>query len=269
MPSSTIRTSRAPRSRAAAAPVVIAIPLALLALLSAPARAADVTLAPTADTFVSASESAGNYGGAGAIEVSAPGSLNGEFQGLLRFNAAAAKTTFDAAFGAGNWRLSGAALRLTASSPNNPLFNANVGGPVAATWMQNDAWLEGTGGPNTPTTDGVTYATLPSVLGPADESVGTLNFAGGNSGAATYALTLTPAFAADLAAGNDVSLRLAAATGSTTSYLFSSRTFATAANRPTLTLTAVAVPEPAAGAVLLLGAFATTLARRGRRVGPR
>ena len=263
MPSSTIRTSRAPRSRAAAA-TVVAMSLALLALPAAPALAADETLAPTADTFVSASESASNYGAAGAIEVSAPGSLNDEFQGLLRFNAAAAKTSFDATFGAGNWRLSAAALRLTASNPNNPLFTANAAGSVSASWMQNDAWLEGTGGPNTPTTDGVTYATLPTFLGPADESVGTLNFAGGNSGAATYALTLTPGFAADLAAGNDVSLRLAAAPGTTTSYLFSSRSFATAANRPALTLTAIPVPEPTAGMMVLL-VSAKTLSRRARK----
>ena len=81
-------------ARAAGAAVPFALLVAFLALITPPASAADVILSPTADTFVSASESAGNYGGAGAVEVSAPGSLNGEFQGLLLKNQPLAKPTF-------------------------------------------------------------------------------------------------------------------------------------------------------------------------------
>src|SRR5689334_9790473 len=94
-----------PRAQTAFMPSISWVALVALLAAAPNARAADVVLSPTADTFVSASESGSNYGGAGAVEVSAPGSFNGEFQGLLRFNAAAAKSSFDTTFGAGNWRL--------------------------------------------------------------------------------------------------------------------------------------------------------------------
>jgi hypothetical protein len=247
------------RRRAAVGMFVIALAVAAPAAL-----AAEITFVPTADTFVSAAEPSYNYGAAGSVEVSAPSAPNGEFQALLKFNTAEALRFFDRQFGAGGWKLDAATLRLTTSNPNNPLFNPNVAGPVAVSWMQNDAWLEGTGGPITPTSDGVTYATLPSFLGPADEALGTVNFPGGTSGSNTYGLSLAPGFTTDLKAGGDVSLRLAPGAGGSVSYLFASRTFTNTGSRPVLSLAATAVPEPAAG-MAVVGLGAMLLGRRPRR----
>ena len=255
-------SSLSSRGPAALVRVVAVLCLVVLVAVAAPSSwGAEITVAPSADTFVSAAEPGYNYGGAGAVEVSAPSAPNGEYQGLLRFDLAAAKAGFDAAFGAGGWRLDGASLRLSTTNPNNPIFNPNVAGPVSVVWMQNDAWVEGTGGPTTPATEGLTYATLPSFQSAADEAVGSINFAGGNSGTNAYALTLSPGFTSDVLSGGEASLRLASASAS---YLFSSRTFGIAANRPALVLSASAVPEPGAGA-LVLGCIGLMLRRRSRR----
>jgi hypothetical protein len=234
----------------------------LIALLAPSARAAQqVTVVPSADTFVSSAEPTYNYGSAGALEVSGAGASGGEFQGLMRFDLSAAKATFDAAYGAGGWKLDSASLKLTTSAPNNPIFSANAAGPIAVSWMQNDAWVEGTGGPTSPTTDGVASNTLPSFLSAADEPAGTINFPGGTSGTNTYALAPSAGFTGDVLSGGSLSLRFSA-TGST-SYLFSSRTFNQVANRPVMTLTASPVPEPAAG-MALVAATGMLLARRRR-----
>lgn len=236
--------------------------VALVACLAPSARAAQqITVGPSADTFVYSGEPTYNYGAAGATEVSGAAGPSGEFQGLMRFDLAAAKAGFDAAYGVGGWKLDSASLKLVTASPNNPIFNPNVAGPIAVSWMQNDAWVEGTGGPTSPTGDGVTFATLPSLLGAADEPTGTINFPGGTSGSNTYSLTPSAGFTGDVLSGGNLSLRLSA-TG-TTSYLFSSRTFSQTGNRPVMTLTASPVPEPAAG-LALVAATGGLLARRRR-----
>jgi hypothetical protein len=248
--------------RAPFAGVAGAVVVALFACAATPARAAQqVTVSPSADTFVLAAEPIYNYGAAGAVEVSGAGTTGGESQGLVRFDLATAKAAFDAAYGAGGWKLESATLKLSTSNPNNPIFSPNAAGTVAVSWMQNDAWVEGTGGPTSPTTDGVTFNTLSSFLSAADESAGTINFPGGTSGTNTYSLAPSPGFTNDVLSGDNLSLRLSA-TGST-SYLFSSRTFNQAANRPVLTLTASPVPEPAAG-IALVAATGMLLARRRR-----
>jgi len=240
--------------------VVGAVVAALVACLPAPARAAQqVTVSPSADTFVLTAEPIYNYGAAGAVEVSGAGTVGGEAQGLVRFDLATVKAAFDAAYGAGGWKLDSATLKLSTSNPNNPIFSPNAAGPIAVSWMQNDAWVEGSGGPTSPTTDGVTFNTLPSFLSAADEPAGTINFPGGTSGTNTYALAPSPGFTGDVLSGESLSLRLSAP--GTTSYLFSSRTFNQTANRPVLTLTASPVPEPAAG-LALVAATGMLLARR-------
>lgn len=236
----------------------------VLAMVAPATRAADVALSPSADTFVYAGEPIYNYGGAGTVTVSGASTREGEFQALLKFDTAAARDSFDAAFGAGGWRLGGAFLRLATSNPNNPLFNPNTAGSFPASWMQNDGWTEGTGSPIAPASDGVTFATLPSFLSPSDESAGTIDFPGGTSGANTYALSPSPGFAADVLGGDALSLRLFAGPESSASYVFSSRTFNVVANRPVLTLSAVAVPEPA-GAGMILGVSVALLMRRRSR----
>src|SRR5258708_406405 len=132
-----------------------------VAALSYAASAATFTLNPTQDAFVSSANSTSNYGAAGALLVDAAGFATGGVDALLQFNCAAAKSSFDLTFGVGQWSIQSVTLQLTSASPNNPIFNSPAAsGAFTLTWMQNDSWLEGTGTPNLPTTDGVTYATL-------------------------------------------------------------------------------------------------------------
>lgn len=242
-----------------------ALPFFLLAapggLSPAPAATVTTSASPTADTFVTTGSgtnnlSGDNFGAAGALSVAAPGKPGGEFQSLLRFDLSSARSTFDAAFGPGNWAVQSAALRLTAASPNNALFNATAAGDFGVSLMASNAWAEGTGTPNNPTADGVTYNSLSSYSSASDPSLGTFAFGGATSGSSTYSLGLPAAFTTDVTSGGLASLRLSAA-DSSVSYLFNSRTFGTTSARPVLTVTAV--PEPAgmaaaavAGAVLLL-----------------
>jgi hypothetical protein len=238
--------------------------VALIFFTAHSAAAATATVNPIADAYVTSGMPDANFGGAGALGVSAPGLPRGEFQTLMRFDLAAAKAGFDAAFGVGQWSIQSATLQLVTANPNNPAFNANVAGSFAVRWMTTDTWVEGTGGPSAPTSDGVTFNTLPSFLNPADEAIGTFTFPGGTSGSNTYTLDLTNGFATDLAAGNNVSLRLLAA-DSSMSYLFNSRNFGTVANRPLLTVNAVAVPEPTSVAMLMLVISTAWLGRREPR----
>jgi len=229
--------------------------------------AATVALNPVADAFVTAGPSGNlsgnNYGAAGALSVAAPGSPKGEFQSVLQFDLSGARSAFDTQFGAGQWSLQSISLTLTATSPNNSIFNATSAGQFSVSWMQNDSWTEGTGTPGSPTTTGITYSSLPSFTSAGDEALGTFSFNGATNGTATYTLNLTPGFSADAEAGDLVSLRLFAA-DSAVSYLFDSRNFGTASARPVLSI--VAVPEP--GLVSLV-ATGVALVIGGRRRWPK
>jgi hypothetical protein len=178
----------------------------------------------------------------------------------MRFDTTSAFAAFNASFGAGNWNIQSVSLQLTATSPNNAIFNAQAAGQFAAGWMQNDSWVEGTGTPAAPGATGLTFATLPSFLSGSDEPLGTFNFGGATSGSSAYSLALTSGFGSDMTAGGLVSLRVSAV-GTSIGYLFNSRTFAQTASRPTLSITAV--PGPGAASVLL--AVGTAAARRRRR----
>jgi hypothetical protein len=211
--------------------------------------------------MVSSANPASNYGGAGALCVAAGGLPKGEFQGLLRFDTSAVKTSFDAAFGAGNWQVQGITLQLTAASPNNSIFNSQAAGTFFASWMQNDNWVEGSGTPAAPGATGVTYSSLASLLSANDQSLGgPLSFNGATSGIVSYALTAAPGLVADVAAGQPASLRLFAA-DSSIAYVLGSRTKAGA--EPVLSITAV--PEPGTLALLSAAGGALLLWRRGRR----
>ena len=219
----------------------------------APGQATTVITNATADAFVTpgsdGSLANNNYGGAGKLGVAASGKPNGEFQSVLKFDTSAAKAAFDTQFGAGLWTIQSITLQLTASAVNDPIFNAITAGQFSISWMQNDSWIEGTGTPGVPTSDGITWNTLPSFLGSGDENVGIFSFNGATSGA-TYTLTLTSGLVADVLAGGVISLRTFAA-DSNVSYLFNSRSFNTASARPMLSITAI--PEPSTCALFLAG----------------
>jgi hypothetical protein len=237
---------------------------------SVPAAAQVVTLHPVADALLSAAHPTSNYGGAGALAVSAAGLPKGEFASLLRFDLAPARSSFDALFGPGLWTIESITLTLTAAPPGHPLFNGNGAGPggtnvnsaglFSLRWMQNDAWTEGTGTPVAPSVSGINFNGLPALLGASDEALGLLAFNGATTGSTTYPLALTAGFTADAAGGNLVSL-VAQAADSGVGLLVNSRSVAVASSRPALTI--VAVPEPGAATLALAGGLA--LAGRRRR----
>ena len=230
--------------------------IALTRLSHLMGAAADLN--PTADAFTTTgpgnSLAGNNYGGGGTLALSAAGLPAGEFESVLRFDASTAKGAFDALYGIGSWSVQSVTLRLSAGTVNNAIFNPNSAGSMAVRWMQNDGWMEGSGTPNTPGASGITYATLQgSFINPAlDELLGTFSYDGSSSGTFVYNLGLPSGFTADLLAGDAVSLRLLAA-DSAVSYSFNSRSFATAANRPLLSINAV--PEPGLLALLMLGGW--------------
>jgi hypothetical protein len=239
----------------------------LCALYAPDAFAATFSLNPVSDSFVTTGPSGNlsnnNYGGAGALGVAAAGLSQGEFQSLLQFNLAATKSSFDSQFGAGLWTIQSVTLQLTATPPNNGIFNASAAGQFGLSWMQNDGWTEGTGTPNAPTTTGITFSTLNGFLSGADEALGTFSYNGATSGNLTYSLNLTPSFSADILSGNSLSLRMFAADNAV-SFLSDSRSFGTTSARPLLTITAV--PEPATSSLAILGLAFVFSARQKRPV---
>jgi hypothetical protein len=222
--------------------------------------AATFSANPVADTFVTTGGSGelrdNNYGTAGALSIAAPGSPNGEFQSVLKFDLAGARSSFDALFGPGQWTVLSVSLQLNATTPNNSLFNANAAGNFNVSWMQNDSWSEGPGGPNLPSTVGLSYNSLANTfVSAADQGLGTFSYNGG-LGLASRSLTVSSGLLNDIQSGAVASLRLFAADPNV-SYLVHSRNFGTMANHPLLTVEAVAVPEPASLALLFtfLGAL--------------
>lgn len=222
--------------------------------------AASVSLNPSADAFVTSGPSgnlaANNYGGAGALGVSASGLANGEFQSYLKFDLSSAKSTFDADYGTGLWSIQSITLQLTTATPNNGIFNANAAGNFSLSWTANGSWAEGSGTPVAPGSTGITFATAPSFRGLSDQALGTFSFAGGNTGANTYTLTLASGLVDDARSGSVTTMDMLASDGAV-SYLVDSRSFNTGSARPVLTITAI--PEPgvlslaATGAGILLG----------------
>ena len=220
------------------------------------------SLNPSADAFVSSANATNNYGAAGAVAVSARGLPKGELQSVLKFDLASAKTDFDAVLGVGNWQVQSVTLQLTAALPNNPIFNNSAAGQMALSWMENDAWTEGTGTPSTPSTAGITWATLPSFQGANDQALGTFSFAGSTSGQVNFSLPLASGLVSDLTAGQIASLRLYAA-DTAVSGVFNSRSFGTTASRPLLVITAT--PEPVSALSISAVAILMSLRRRGVR----
>ncbi len=241
--------------------------LLILLVTSSRVLGAVVSLNPTADAFVATGPAnnlvISNYGGAGALALSAAGSLNGEFQSVLRFDAGAAKSSFDSLYGAGSWSLQSVTLQLTAASPNNAIFNTNRAGSFGVSWMQNDGWVEGSGTPNAPTANGITFSSLQGTfISFSDEGLGTFSYNGSSSGTFVYTLNLSSGFAADVLAGDLVGLRLSAA-DDVVSYFSDSRTFNTATSRPLLSITAV--PEPGTATLLVFGGLLCAVRAVGAR----
>jgi len=237
-----------------------------LAVLVLPFIAAQPLCAATygtnsfADAFVTTGTGgtlvSSNYGGGGALSLAAGALSKGEFQTVLRFDLAGAKNSFDSQYGVGQWTIQSISLQLASAAPNNAIFNASSVGQFGVSWMQNKSWVEGSGTPAAPGASGLNYTSLTnSFLSSSDQGLGTFSFGGGTSGLNSYTLTLSSSLAADILAGDTVSLRLFAA-DSTVSYLFNAREFGNTANRPLFTVTAIPEPTSVLLGALALGSFA-------------
>ena len=261
---------------------------ALLAsgLIASTASAVTFSTESVADTFVTAGSVAsgagnpnGNYGGAGAIQISGSATSKGAMDAFLRFDLTSVRNSFDGLYGAGGWTINGVTLQLGTNfgdqgeQPNNPIFNAINTGLFKIDWLTNDTWGgEGQGNPGSPflpsnpPSDGVTWNSRTLLQGGSDENLGTFTYSpAGDTNPptiqpATYALGLTSGFVSDVSAGNFVSFR-GYAGDTTVGYLFNARSFAS--NHPTLIVSAVAVPEPATG--LLIAGSVLMLSSRRRR----
>ena len=155
--------------------------IACLYLLAASSAPAQIVLAnyPVADTFVRSLDPTHNYGGAGALSVSGPIATNviGQQEGLLdsfmRFDVSGVASNFNSIYGTGRWGISKLTLVVFEQTDvNNTDFNGGVG-PFEIRWIATNTWTEGTGKPNNPTTDGITYNDEPSLLNPTIGSLGT------------------------------------------------------------------------------------------------
>ena len=184
-----------------------------------------------------------NFGAAGTLVVAPASSVKGEFQSVIRFNLSNAVALFNTTYGTNGWRIAGISLELTSNygvggvQPNNPIFNVISGGSFVIEWLSNDNWMEGTGTPNLPTSDGVTYDSLPDLLSGNHEILCTNSYLPpGNNVHVTYPLPLKTNLVVDAGNGGDVSLRFYAADNQI-NYLFNSYSYGRG-NEPFIHLTA-------------------------------
>lgn len=232
-----------------------------------------------------------NYGDAGTLAIASSGYSyldssgarvsKGAFESLIQFDLSGATALFDTTYGAGQWKIQSITLELVSNwgtagaIPNNPIFNSISGGDFVIEWLANDSWEEGTGYPNDPTTDGVTYSDLPSLLAAGHEALGTYTYVppGTTTDSDTglpkdiplfWQLPLKESLLKDADAGGAVSLLFRAADDHV-SYLFNSKKKID--HEPQIHIVAVqSVPEPAAAGLLVAGLAALHFIRsRGRR----
>jgi hypothetical protein len=175
------------------------------------------------------------------------------FDSLIRFPMSNVVAAVAGAFGTNGWVMTGATLTLNeVAAPNNPIFDRGVGA-FEIRWIASDTWVEGTGTPNFPTTDGVAYQVLSSLLNPAlDESLGSFTNSG-LDGTVSFTLPLAAGLVSNVVAGADVNLYLTAASESV-GFTFNSRNFTGTNSWPVLTISAAAKPPVWIASIESLGA---------------
>jgi hypothetical protein len=213
------------------------------------AQTATVSVATDADSFVRSFAPTSNYGAAGALSVSgaaavnALGAQNGLFDTLIRFPASNVVAFLDGALGAQDWIITEARLAVTEMAvPDNAIFNRGVGA-FEIRWIASDGWIEGTGTPKTPTSDGVTWQDLPAILNSnLDESLAVFTNSGAD-GQITFSLALTGRFIDALRQGEELCLYLTARSPQV-GFTFNSRNFGNTNAQPMLAVRAAANPRP-------------------------
>jgi hypothetical protein len=227
-----------------------------------------------ADALVREAAPDENYGGGGAGAVAGNAALNpqGVHAGLMdtfmRFDMSALVSAMDIQFGPGRWLPTGAVLTVNEQArPNNDIYNRGQG-LFEIQWIDDDSWIEGTGKPKKPTTDGVTWTLAPNYLDPlTDRSLGIFpNWGPGipdDFRDVEAVLGLPAEFRNDVLAGGPLSLFLTAASDGV-GFQFAAKDNKTGP-RPRLAITADVIPEPGTLALLLLGGAGGLLRRRRRR----
>jgi hypothetical protein len=184
-----------------------------------------------------------NFGAAGTVVVAPAASVKGEFQSVLKFSLSNAVALFNTNYGEDNWTITGISIQLTSNygtsgvQPNNAIFPMINSGNFVIEWLSDDDWVEGTGTPNLPTTDGVTYDSLPALLSGAHEILNTNTYTPpGNNLPVIYTLPLNTNLVADVSDGGDVSFLLYAVDNQI-GYLFNSYNYGRG-NEPLINVTA-------------------------------
>ena len=233
---------------------VFAAALASLGFVSAAEAQVTFTNTTVADAFLATGSPANpagtdltdlNFGDAGNMVVAPVASVKGEFQTVLRFDVSGAPALFNGTYGTNHWSVAGFTLQLTSnfgaqgSQPNNPIFPAVNAGQFVIEWLSNDTWIEGTGTPNLPTMDGVTYDSLTTtnLLSGATEILCTNSYIPpGTNVPSIYTLPLDTNLVAAVNAGGQISLLLYAGDNQI-GYNFNSHEYARG-NQPFLGVTA-------------------------------
>jgi hypothetical protein len=213
-----------------------------------------ISVRPDADTFVRAQEPTNNYGGGGALSVSGAaavngtGEQNGAFDSVMRFPMSEV-ATLNAALGE-DWIVTGARLVVTEMAiPDNAIFNRGIG-QFEVRWIATDNWIEGTGRPNAPTSDGVAWQDLPGILNlNVDVSLGFFTNSGANL-EDSFVLALADQFLEDVRTGGEVSLYLTAVSPDV-GFTLNSRNFGNTNAQPFLELNALANPKPKIDSIVL------------------
>ncbi len=214
---------------------------------------ADAFLATgSADNPVGSDLTGLNFGAAGTLAISPASADKGEFQSVIRFNFADTIAFFNTTYGTNAWTITGISLTLTSNygtegvQPNNKIFNTINGGNFVIEWISNDSWVEGTGTPALPTTDGVTYDSLPDLPSGTHEILSTNTYSPpGNNVPVNYSLPLDPNLLADIQSGGNTSLLFYAADNQV-GYLFNSHEYGRG-NQPLINVIAAPLLEILSG----------------------
>jgi len=221
-------------------------------------QTATVTANPEADAFVCSATPFANYGGAGAIAVSGPTAVNGSnqpngaFDSLMRFPMSNVVASLDSTLATHDWLVLRATLKLTEmGAPPSLIFNRGVGA-FEIRWLAADSWIEGTGIPIVPTTNGVAWKDIPTLLNQGtDVSLGQFT----NSGADTrssFVLALKEPFLSDIRAGGHVTFYFTAISPQI-GFTAGSRSFFSSNDFPVLEIVAAANPHPLIDSIENLG----------------
>ena len=194
-----------------------------------------------------------NFGAAGMMAVAPANAIKGEFQSVARFDFSGAVRQFNTAYGTNGWTVTGISLTLTSNygtagvQPNNAIFNVISGGNFIIAWLSNNDWAEGTGTPNLPTTDGVTFESLSDLLSVPTNVLCTNTYTPpGNNVPITYTLPLNTNVVAEIESGGEATFLFYAA-DTNIAYLFNSREYGRG-NQPLINVTASPFLEIVSGA---------------------